>query len=204
MLKLQTPAIIAGSLPNNYAEVLFWKVTENRTRVWLAQALALVSFVVFGVIFFELAIVVGQLPALGLFSIGLAECGAVLIGVILTLVLHELTHGLAMQVFGATPTYGVLWKGLMLYATSPGYAYPRSAYLVIILAPFVGITVLALLGMWALQGTVWVPLLALCGAVNASGAIGDLWMLTIVLRYAPHAYVMDERDGMRVFLPKPL
>ena len=87
----------------------------------------------------------------------------------------------------------------MLYATSPGYAYRRNNYVVIALAPFVFISILVVLGMWLLQGTLWVVLLGLCGAVNASGAIGDMWITMVVLRYASTAYVMDERDGIRVF-----
>ena len=92
-------------------------------------------------------------------------------------------------------------KGLMLYATSPGYAYKRNNYVVIALAPFVFISVLVVLGMLVLQGTAWVVLLAICGVVNASGAVGDMWITMIVLRYAATAYIMDERDGIRVFLP---
>jgi hypothetical protein len=107
-----------------------------------------------------------------------------------------------MQTYGAKPKYGILWKGPMLYATSPGYAYRRNDYVVIALAPFVLISALVILGMWLLQGTLWVLLLGLCGIFNASGAIGDMWMTMIVLRYATPAYVVDERDGIRVFLPR--
>jgi hypothetical protein len=107
-----------------------------------------------------------------------------------------------MRIFGARPKYGILWKGLMFYATSPGYAYHRNAYIVIALAPFVLISLLVILGMWALQGTAWVALLGICGTINASGAIGDLWITMMVVRYAAQAYVMDEREGTRVFLPK--
>jgi len=32
--------------------------------------------------------------------------------------------------------------------------------------------------------------------------VGDLWITTIVLRYPATAYVIDEKDGIRVFLPK--
>jgi hypothetical protein len=73
---------------------------------------------------------------------------------------------------------------------------------IIALAPFVFISTLVILGMWILQGTAWVALLAICGVVNASGAVGDMWITLIVLGYAVNAYVMDERDGIRVFLPK--
>jgi hypothetical protein len=54
-----------------------------------------------------------------------------------------------------------------------------------------------------LQGTLWVILLGIVGIINASGAVGDLWITMIVLRYPTIAYIMDERDGIRVFLPKP-
>ncbi len=143
-----------------------------------------------------------QAPSEGNFRVGLGEMGLAVAGIVLTFILHELTHGLAMQMFGAKPKYGIIWKGLMFYATSPGYAYRRNNYVVIALAPFVFISVLTILGMWILQGTAWVALLAVCGVVNASGAVGDMWITMIVLRYSVTAYVMDERDGIRVFLPK--
>jgi hypothetical protein len=154
-------------------------------------------------IFSSIAISVGKMSSEGNFRLGLGEMGLAVAGIVLTFVLHELTHGLTMQMFGASPKYGIIWKGLMLYATSPGYAYRRNNYVVISLAPFVFISALVILGMWLLQGTPWVALLGICGIVNASGAIGDVWITMIVLRYAAAAYVMDERDGIRVFLPKP-
>jgi hypothetical protein len=154
-------------------------------------------------IFSSMAFGLGKMPSEGNFRIGLGEMGLAIVGIVVTLVLHELTHGLVMQMFGASPKYGIIWKGLMLYATSPGYAYRRNNYVVIALAPFISISVLVVLGMWILQGTAWVALLAICGIVNASGAVGDMWITMIVLRYAATAYVMDERDGIRVFLPKP-
>jgi len=201
MLDLHNPMLASGSLPNEYQEVLSWKVTENLSRVILAQALALLSFFISGVVFAVVAVSLGKLPLSSSFAFGLSEIGVVLVGVVLTLVVHELTHGVVMQLFGAKPTYGLLWKGMLLYATSPGYAYHRNNYIVIALAPFVGISTLVVLGMWFLAGTTWVVLLAICGVVNASGAIGDIWMTMIVLRYAPTAYIMDERAGIRVFLP---
>ena len=202
MQKTYTPILASGSLPDDYHQVLYWKVTEKRSRVIALNILAVPLFVIFGVVFSSLAVSLGKLPS-GEFKFGLSEISLVFVGVLLTFVLHELTHGLAMQMFGASPKYGIIWKGLMLYATSPGYAYRRNNYVVIALAPFVLISLLVVLGMWVLQGTTWVALLVLCGIVNASGAIGDMWITMIVLRYAATAYVMDERDGIRVFLPKP-
>ena len=122
-----------GSLPNDYQEVLYWTVTKNTSRVIALQILALLAFVIFGVIFFNLAVNLGKMPAQGEFS--LRNIGLVFIGVVLTILLHELTHGWVMQMLGARPRYGILWKKLMFYATSPGFAYRRNRYIAIALAP---------------------------------------------------------------------
>ena len=196
----QIPA--AGVLPNDYQEVLSWKVTGKPRRVIALNVVGIFLFIIFGMIFSSLAISLGKLPSDGNFRLGLSEISLAIAGILLTFVLHELTYGLVMQMFGARPNYGIIWKGLMLYATSPGYAYRRNNYVVIALAPFVFISTLVVLGIWMLQGTVWVALFGICGIVNASGAVGDMWIVIIVLRYVATAYVMDERDGIRVFLPK--
>jgi hypothetical protein len=192
-----------GVLPDDYQEVLSWKVTGKPMRVIALNIFGILLFVIFGMIFSSLAFRLGKMPSEGNFRLGLGEMGLAVVGIVLTFILHELTHGLAMQMFGARPKYGIIWKGLMLYATSPGYAYRRNNYVIISLAPFVFISALVILGMWILQGTAWVALLAICGVVNASGAVGDMWITMIVLRYTATAYVMDERDGIRVFLSKP-
>ncbi len=203
MINTNKPLSVAGALPKAYHEILYWKVTAKSSRRIMVQALAVVSFFLFGLLFASLAISLGKLPLSGSFSLGLRESGALLIGVVLTLVAHELTHGLAMRLAGATPRYGIIWKGLMLYATSPGHAYQRNTYVVILLAPFVLISTLAVLGIWLVPGSQWVALFIICGTVNASGAIGDLWMMQIALRYPSTAMMMDARDGMRVFVPEP-
>ena len=201
---MQTDKIpVMGALPENYQEVLSWKVTGKPIRVIVLNIVGVILFVIFGMIFSSIAIRVGKLPSDGNLQFGLGEMGLAIAGIVVTFVLHELTHGLVMQLFGAKPKYGIIWKGLMLYATSPGYTYRRNNYVVIALAPFLFISALVVLGMWILQGTAWVALLAICGVVNASGAVGDMWITMIVLRYAATAYVMDERDGIRVFSLAP-
>ena len=199
---INNPILVSGSLPNDYHEVLYWRVTDKRSRVLTIQILGVLFFIIFGLIFSGLAVNLGKLPSEGEFRFGLSEIGLVLVGVLLTFILHELTHGWVMQMFGARPRYGILWKQMMFYATAPEYAFRRNNYLGIILAPFVFLSALVVLGMWLLQGTLWVALLGICGIFNASGAIGDMWITMLVLRYATTAYVMDERDGIRVFLSK--
>jgi len=200
MPELNNPALTSGSLPNNYQEVLHWRVTEKPIRVIALNILGVFLCVIFGLLFSSLAASVGKLSSGGEF--GLGAIAFVLVGIPITLVFHELVHGLVMQAFGARPKYGVLWKQMMAYATSPGYAYRRNNYVVIALAPLVVISVFAVLGMWLLQSTFWVVLFGICGFINASGAAGDLWITLLVLRYPAIAYIIDERDGIRVFLPK--
>jgi hypothetical protein len=35
--------------------------------------------------------------------------------------------------------------------------------------------------------------------VNAAGAIGDLWMTSVALRYDSSVLIRDEEDSMRIF-----
>ena len=192
----------SGTLTHDYQEVLYWTITGKPMRVIAMNILAAILFVIFGFIFSWLAFSLGKLPSAGEFRIiSLGMIGLVFAGVLLTLGLHELIHGVTMRMFGAKSKYAIIWQG-MLYATSPSYAR-RNNYVLVALAPFVSLSVFFVLAMWLLQGTLWVALLGICGIFNAAGAIRDMWITTIVLRYPAAAYVIDERDGMRVFLPKP-
>lgn len=202
MPEINNPIPPPGSLPNDYQEVLHWRVTDKPIRVIGLNILAVVFFVILAMIFFRFAGGQAKLPSDGVFTFGLGETSLVFAGILLTMVLHELVHGWVMQMYGAKPSYGVLWKQMMFYATSPGYAFRRNNYTGVALAPLVFISMLSVLGMGLLPGTFWFVFSGVCGIVNASGAVGDLWITAIVLRYPPTAYVMDERDGMRVFLPK--
>ena len=198
---MQNPTVsTSGSLPENYQEVLSWTIKEDPKRLILLQIFSIPLLVGSGLFFFRLAFSLGGLPSS--LGFGLAEIGITIITILLTIVLHELAHGIAMQRFGAQPRYGALWKQAMFYATAPGYAFRRNDYIQVALAPFLSLSLLTIIGIWILSGTFWVVVLAIGGVINASGAVGDLWITTIVLRYPATAYVIDEKDGIRVFLPK--
>ncbi len=187
-----------GSLPDGFHEVLYWTIKENPGRMILLQILAVPLLLLSTAVFCGFAAGLGTLPSS--LAFGLGEIIAVILTVVITIVLHELAHGIAMQRFGAQPRYGALWKQAMFYATAPGYAFRRNDYVQIALAPLILLSVLSILGMWFLSGTFWVIVLAIAGIINATGAIGDLWITGIVLRYPASAYIMDEKDGVRVFL----
>jgi hypothetical protein len=193
------PPRAPGAVPPGCREVLYWKLTEAPRRMLWVNLLGLPLLAVFGAFFFWFAVRFGRLPEMKV-SAG-SELLVLLGGVFLTLVLHELAHGLCMRLFGARPEYGVLPHALAFYATAPGYAFTRNQYLALILAPLVSISLLAMAGMLAASGSALTALLAACASLNAAGASGDVWMAAIVARYPARAYVTDERDGMRIFLP---
>jgi hypothetical protein len=197
----ETPALAPPlNLPDGYREVLYWRITGKPSRMVLLQLFSVPLFIIFGWIFCRLSISLRGLP--GSLEFNTLETAALVIGIPITYILHELAHGWVMRFYGARPRYGVMWRQFMFYATSPGFAYRRNAYLAVALAPLVALSLLAVLGMLLFQGTFGVVVFALCAVVNGSGAVGDLWITAIVLRFPARAYVIDERDGVRVFLPE--
>jgi len=186
-----------GTVPPDYHEVLYWRISSRRGHVLAINLLAFVMLFLFGYVFIFFVLLFGHPPAGG--EIDLLP---LVPGVIFLIPAHELAHGIAMRVYGARPRYGFLWKELMFYATAPGYAFRRNQYLVVSLAPLVSLSLLACCAILLLAGSEFytAAVVAILAAVNGGSSAGDLWMSAILLRYPPHAYVVDERDGMRVFL----
>jgi hypothetical protein len=200
MNETYTLAASQDLISGDYQQVLHWSVKDKPSRAFLLQILAIPVFILLGIAFSILAIHIGKLP--DILKFGILEIGICLAGILATIVLHEMVHGLTMRWCGARPQYGLLWKQLMFYATSPGYGFRRNSYILVSLAPLVGLSCLAILGMFLMQGTNWVALLTLCAVINGSGALGDLWLVSIVLRYPKITYIVDERDGIRILMRK--
>jgi hypothetical protein len=193
-------SLTPGAVPPNYHEVLYWKITQSRGRLVILNLIAIPLLLVSSAFFFLFAVLFGRVLEAKVTG-STTELVVLLVAIAILIVLHELTHGITAQFYGAHPQYGFLWKGLMFYATMPGYAFTRNQYLVVILMPLVGLSLVAMIGIIGLAGSSLAVLLTLCAIFNATGAIGDLWILLIVVRYPPQAYIVDERDGLRVFLP---
>jgi len=191
---------LRGQPPSGYSEVLYWKITEKLSRILLINLFSVPLFVLWAVMFFWLATSIGRMPG-ELSGSTQVNWLAILVALLLVPVLHELAHGVTMRLFGAHPKYGFLWNLMAFYATSPGYAFPRGQYLIIALAPLVVLSLAAVVLMPLLSGSAWVALIAITATLNATGAVGDLWVTVLVLRYPAYAYMVDERDGVRIFLP---
>jgi hypothetical protein len=114
------------------------------------------------------------------------------------ILLHEVVHGIAAALLGARPSFGV----------GPGFAYTtflepmgKTRYLTVGLAPLVLMTAAAVgaaLAWPSLAG--W---LIYAATINASGAIGDLWMAARIVRAPARAKFYDLADGFAVYEPDP-
>jgi hypothetical protein len=62
MLGTNTTSIPPGTLPNGYQEVLYYKINKP-IRIIVLQLLSISLFVVFGLIFLNVAIGLGKLPS---------------------------------------------------------------------------------------------------------------------------------------------
>lgn len=191
------------TLPEGWEQVLYWRISgQTNWAIWI-NVLSVVLFAFWMTLFTRLAEIWGN-HVVSFPSLFTLNGFGVLGGCLFILIFHEMVHGEFMWVFGAHPRFGILWKQMMIYATSPGYPFTRNQYILIALAPFGVISLASALLIYLLAGSPWTLLVALVAAINASGAIGDQWMAGIVLHYPPAAYVMDEKDGMRIFLgPHP-
>lgn len=192
------------NLPTDYQEALFLRVTTLKNMI-LMNIAAVLLLVVNGAVFiggllayhspnigapFVISAFPQQMPQL--LGVGI---------VLLILPFHEWVHGLAIRYWGHQPRYGIKPLKGVLYATADGALFWRNQYIVVALAPLVVISALLIsfslflpaeLGFW----------LMIAATVNATGAVGDLWMTWVAQRFEPDALISDEEDGMRVYTPK--
>jgi hypothetical protein len=185
-------------LPPHYHEAHYIRITERGRLFWL-NVLSLVPMCAAGLIVFGLLtiyhawgapLVIDALPdrlpsPLGLFLL------------LAILPLHEWIHGLAIRRVGHRPRYGFKWT--VLFATADGAFFRRREFIQVALAPLAVISLsgLALMPFLPGQLALWIGMAVV---VNAAGAIGDLWMTSVALRFDPSALIQDLEDGMRIFV----
>ena len=112
------------------------------------------------------------------------------------MVLHELTHGIAMKICGTKKVkYG--FTGLYAFAGSNDY-YGRKAYIFIALAPVVlwGV-VIAIINPFVSAEWFWV--VYMLQIMNLSGAAGDLYVTVKFSGFPKDILIKDYGVGMTVF-----
>lgn len=116
-----------------------------------------------------------------------------------TIVIHEAIHGLGFILLAkARPTFA--FRGVYAYAAAPEWYIPRNPYLAIGLAPLVVISLVGV-ALMAVVPAAWIAPLVLMCVVNASGAVGDLWVAVLLLRQPPEALSNDTGDEIKIYIP---
>lgn len=128
-----------------------------------------------------------------------------LLAFVLTIVVHELLHGLCFWLFGGSPRFGVGISFLLpyLYTTSAGHRFNARQMSVIGLAPLIVISVatLATASLWPAQA----PYALVGFLTNLSGSLGDVWLVALIRRFARLEQVSfeDRATGVAIWTTDP-
>ncbi len=130
------------------------------------------------------------------YGIYFARLIVILAGMVLYMVLHELTHGVAMKLCGTKKIkYG--FTGMYAFAGSDDY-YAKKPYIFIALAPVVLFFVIFLILNFLVPAE-WFWVVYILQVINCSGAAGDLFVTVKFLRMPSDILVKDHGVGMTVF-----
>ena len=185
-------------LPDTHQKLLSIDLKNDKRLMLLVNGIALAI----GVALFVPALFLVPISALFDMSDGLGaytlRFGALMVGSLAYIVLHELVHGIFMRAFsGVKPRYG--FTGPYAYAGSDAY-FNKACYIIIALAPVViwGV-VLGILNCFTSPEWFWV--VYLIQITNLSGAGGDLYVTAKFSRLPKDILVQDTGVAMTVFAP---
>ena len=184
------------TLPEGYREIYSVDLQKNKKVALLVNLLAIVIAVVLVVtmhFFVPISSLFDMQNGLGSYLIRFA---ALIVLMIVYMVLHELTHGIAMKICGTKKIkYG--FTGLYAFAGSNDY-YNKKAYIFIALAPIVlwGV-VLAIINPFVPLEWFWV--VYMLQIINLSGAAGDLYVTVKFSGFPKDILIRDYGIGMTVF-----
>lgn len=193
------------SLSEEYRLVRVFDLKKELKLLLTLNLIGLVLFTVFGsVLFILLAMfrpeigsghvsVSGNLPdlAMSIIIVLAAYAGA--------LALHELIHGICFwMITRALPRFGL--GSAYAFTAAPDWYIPRNLYLIVGLAPLIVITLVGLALLPALPtGTLMLWWFVL--TVNASGAVGDMYVVGWLLTKTSQIVINDHGDRIAIYAP---
>ncbi len=194
------------TLPEGYQLHQRLDLIKDRKLLLSLSLASLVLFAVCGLgLIWLLFVLRPDFAARGLsFSLTAGSGGSLLLGLIVLLgvifamvVLHEAVHGLFFKLLtGGTVNFA--FKGAYAYAAAPDWYLHKGPYLAVSLAPLILITVLGVFLLWFAPGSWLFPLMLLV-AMNASGAVGDLYVFFLLVRMSGDVLVRDFGEQMEIY-----
>mgnify|MGYP001385469876 CR=1 FL=1 len=190
-------------LPPGYTELRRYNLLTDRKLLFTLNIAALIPFAVVLVLMLAWLMIVARIHDAGIvqpldFSMAIPSWLLIVGLLVIVLPFHEILHGLVMKRLGHNVRYGVNLKAGVLYALAENALFRRNEYLMVLLTP---ITVITVLGMLL---TVWLPddftfAVVLAVVMNAGGAIGDLWMSSVILRHSRRLIIRDDATGFTIY-----
>ena len=183
------------TLPAGYEKIRDIDLKKNKREALIVNVTAAIIAVVMAVIGHFIV------PIQTLFDMTsvpayFARFGVLLVGLVAYIILHEAVHGVVMYHYcKVKPTFG--FTGMYAYAGSTAF-YNRRSYIVIAMAPVVfwGV-VLAIL--MPLVPKTWFWVVYFIQMNNISGAAGDLYVTSLMMKMPEDILVRDAGVSMEVF-----
>jgi hypothetical protein len=193
-------------LPDDYQEVYLFAVTDPDKLLWL-NILSIGLIAPFLILTLVWSDVIARLRGTVTESASQIPALILWLGVISVLFLHEYIHGIAIRWTGLHPRYGAVWRyigkipvPIAFYATPETGYFQSRAFIVVALAPVIVITLLGM-ALMAILPDYFKTYLITAIIINGVGAVGDLWMTIVVLRYPASVLVQDQADSIRIYQP---
>lgn len=185
-----------AQLPDGYAECMKLNLQKNKRLALIVNLISVAIAAVMMVIGFFICPVSLMFDMSNGFTEYLIRNIAIIVGIILYMVLHELVHGICMKAFGAEKVkYG--FTGLYAYAGSDCY-FSKKAFIIIALAPIVILGIVLLILNFAVVSR-WFWAVYVIQLINISGAAGDLYVTFKFMNMPKNIYVKDTGVEMTVY-----
>lgn len=185
-----------GNLPENYGKYYSLDLQNDKKMMLRVNTIALIiaALLVVPMLFIvPISHLFDMSQGLGLYAL---RFGVMLAALVVYMVLHELTHGVAMKICGTKRVkYG--FTGIYAFAGSDDY-YGKGAYIFIALAPVVLLgAIIAVIN--ALVPLEWFWVVYFLQISNLSGAAGDFFVTVKFLRFPKDILVRDAGTSMIVY-----
>ena len=185
---------MAKRLPSDYVEVSRWMLGQTPVKTAIAIAgLTLALFL--AALFVAIAFVTMTTDMRELDT----SFPMMVVGLVLILAVHELTHALAFRTFGVRPKFRIRRRmkiGTVFYVSAPGSYLRRDEYLAVGLAPLVLLTLILLAAAVLIAvGSAFTATLLAAVALNVAAAVDDMFIAYEVLSYPSETYFEDTGYG---------